>query len=185
MQHRYCPPSCQLAVLERWVPGTHGLCLALAAGDSRKAVVADEEAEHRSTRGGTKALLNTTGSTNSDSKKKKRKKAAGRQPANAGQEPQGTPNGNGTVAPGSPDGSSNHEPSGEQQPPPAQDAGPDAGMNGDYVESFKFHTGQHQGGGVLALPLEPVTLAFKDVNYFVDAPAQSGQLFQVTPACLL
>ncbi|KAK9811201.1 hypothetical protein WJX73_009709 [Symbiochloris irregularis] len=42
-----------------------------------------------------------------------------------------------------------------------------------YVPSFRFQEGANGMGGVLALPMQPITLAFKDINYFVDAPASS------------
>ena len=48
-----------------------------------------------------------------------------------------------------------------------------------YMPSFRFQEGANGMGGVLALPMQPITLAFKDVNYFVDAPASSA----VTKVC--
>ena len=135
-----------------------------AAGDSRKAVISDPPARD-----------STTGRNNAGSSSSKA-------------QPQ--PNQNGTTA--LPPTLQNTDGINQSlQLPFGQVGHTDTAVQGtnghqqqqeSYVPSFKLAAGQQagMGGGVMALPLQPVTLAFKNVCYFVEAPAGASQLAKVS-----
>lgn len=59
------------------------------------------------------------------------------------------------------------------------------GEAGDMVRSFRFAPAQAEQTGVMALPFEPIVLAFRNVNYYVDAPQLLKVRSLFTAACFM